>query len=124
MELQEDKNQDTTIPEGSEPVRRPPLIPRYLTLVRLAAPLVTKSLSNPASGFSLSFMSHNKLAAYIRDCFAFDEIFPNNVTEKERVRRARTAILLRPWNRKLSITDGPFAETKEYLGGTLLDAED
>jgi hypothetical protein len=35
----------------------------------------------------------------------------------------RTAKTVRERNGKLSITDGPFAETKEYLGGfTLLDA--
>jgi hypothetical protein len=38
---------------------------------------------------------------------------------------ARTAVSLRVRNGKLSVTDGPFAETKEQLGGFfLIDARD
>ena len=38
---------------------------------------------------------------------------------------ARTATTLRNRNGKLSMTDGPFAETKEQLGGfTIIDARD
>jgi len=37
----------------------------------------------------------------------------------------RTAATVRHRNGKLSMTDGPFAETKEFLGGfTLIDAKD
>jgi hypothetical protein len=37
----------------------------------------------------------------------------------------RTATTVRNWNGKLSITDGRFAETKEFLGGfTLINARD
>jgi len=35
------------------------------------------------------------------------------------------AVSVRAWNGKLSVTDGPFAETKEYLGGfVLVEARD
>jgi hypothetical protein len=35
------------------------------------------------------------------------------------------AVSVRRWNGKVSVTDGPFAETKEHLGGfVLIDARD
>jgi hypothetical protein len=41
------------------------------------------------------------------------------------LRSSRSARTVRERNGKLSVTDGPFAETKEYLGGfTLLEASD
>jgi hypothetical protein len=37
----------------------------------------------------------------------------------------RTATTIRVWNGKVSVTDGPFAETKEQLGGFyLIEAQD
>jgi hypothetical protein len=37
----------------------------------------------------------------------------------------RTATTVRNWNGKLSISDGPFADSKEFLGGsTLINARD
>jgi hypothetical protein len=38
---------------------------------------------------------------------------------------ARTATTVRKYNGKVSLTDGPFAETKEFLGGfTIIEARD
>ena len=41
------------------------------------------------------------------------------------LQHVRTAITVRRHNGKTSITDGPFAETKEYLGGlSIIEARD
>ena len=43
----------------------------------------------------------------------------------EALQRAHTATMVRVLNGKVSITDGPYAETKEQIGGFyLIDAED
>lgn len=75
----------------------------------------------------LDALSQAELDAHVGDCIAWmleleksgRHIFSAGV---QSFRRATT---VRDRNGKLSITDGPFAETKEYLGGfTLLDARD
>jgi hypothetical protein len=42
----------------------------------------------------------------------------------EALESVQTATTVRMRNGKLSITDGPFAETKEQLAGYLIDAKD
>jgi hypothetical protein len=59
-------------------------------------------------------MSHSKLDAYITECCDCDEMLPND--SQIPGESIRTATL------ELSITDGPFVETKEHLGG-ILDLE-
>jgi hypothetical protein len=44
----------------------------------------------------------------------------DNIVTRETLPTNHTAMLLRPSSENLSITDGPFAETKEHLGGILV----
>jgi hypothetical protein len=63
----------------------------------------------------------------IDDCMAYDEILKANghFIGGEALQSARTAATLRWTNQQVSITDGPYAETKEQLGGVLiLEARD
>jgi hypothetical protein len=61
------------------------------------------------------------------ECFAYDDVLRKNghFAGGEALQSALNATTLR-WNSgKVSITDGPFAETKEQLGGILvLEARD
>ncbi len=72
-------------------------------------------------------MSEGERYAFLDECFAYDEVLKKNghFVGGEALQSARNATTLR-WRRgKLSITDGPFAETKEQLGGILvLEATD
>src|SRR5947209_3405679 len=75
----------------------------------------------------LDALAQNELDALVGDCIAWTE-------ELERqghhifsagLQSVRQAATVRNRNGRLSMTDGPFAETKEQLGGfTLLDARD
>ena len=61
------------------------------------------------------------------ECFAYDDALRKNghFVGGEALQSARNAVTLRPTNGKLSINDGPYAETKEQLGGILvLEARD
>ena len=65
--------------------------------------------------------------AFIDQCFAYDDVLRKNgnFAGGEALQSARTAATLRWVNGKVSVTDGPFAETKEQLGGILvLEARD
>jgi hypothetical protein len=60
-------------------------------------------------------------------CFAYDEELQKNghMLGGEALQPVNTATTLRQRNGKLQITDGPFAETKEFLGGIMiLEARD
>ena len=60
-----------------------------------------------------------KTAESIKAC---DE---DNISDKDTLQTDQNVMLLRRPTVNLSITDGPFAETKEHLGGILvLDTED
>ena len=72
-------------------------------------------------------MSETDRNSFVDQCFAYDD----ELREKghfrggEALASARDAMTVRYVNSKLSITDGPFAETKEQLGGIMiLEAED
>jgi hypothetical protein len=72
-------------------------------------------------------MSESERNAILDECFAYDDILRKNghFAGGEALQSARNATTLRWQNGKISITDGPFAETKEQLGGTLvLEARD
>jgi hypothetical protein len=72
-------------------------------------------------------MSEAEQNACIDECFTYDdELRKNgNFIGGEALDSARTAITLRARNGKVTVTDGPFAETKEQLGGILiLEARD
>lgn len=63
----------------------------------------------------------------VRESLAYDDVLRNsgNYIASEALQPVETATVVRVRNSKLSITDGPFAETKEQLGGFfLIDAKD
>ena len=63
----------------------------------------------------------------IDQCLIYDEMLKKNGhwAGGEGLQGPETATTLRSWNGKVSITDGPYAETKEVLGGLLiLEADD
>jgi hypothetical protein len=62
-----------------------------------------------------------------RECFACGEGFRNNgvLVAAEALQPVETAATVRIRNGRMSVTDGPFAETKEQLAGFyLIDARD
>jgi hypothetical protein len=72
-------------------------------------------------------MSENERNAMIDECFAYDDVLRKHgyFVDGEALQSARNATTLRWKNGKVSITDGPYAETKEQLGGILvLEARD
>lgn len=65
--------------------------------------------------------------AFMDQCFAYDDVLRQNghFAGGEALQGAQNAVTLRWKNGKVSVTDGPFAETKEQLGGILiLEARD
>jgi hypothetical protein len=72
-------------------------------------------------------MSESERSTLMDECFAYDDVLRKNghFAGGEALQSALNATTLR-WNSgKVSITDGPFAETKEQLGGILvLEARD
>jgi hypothetical protein len=78
----------------------------------------------------LGFMDENKWDAMskpeqdamMRECFAYDDALRKNghFVAGEALQSARTAKTLQWKGGKVLVTDGPFAETKELLGGLLL----
>lgn len=72
-------------------------------------------------------MSESERDAMMKECFAYDDVLRQNghFIGGEALQSVRNATTLRWNNGKVSITDGPFAETKEQLGGILmLEAKD
>jgi len=65
--------------------------------------------------------------AWIEECFAYDDELRRggHFIGGEALQWADQAVTLRRTNGSLTVTDGPFAETKEQLGGILiLEADD
>ncbi len=72
-------------------------------------------------------MSESEQNAVLDECFAYDDVLRKNghFVGGEALQSARNAATLQLKNGKVSITDGPFTETKEQLGGILvLEATD
>jgi hypothetical protein len=72
-------------------------------------------------------MSENELQALMGEFFAFTDSIKKSghYLGGERLQPIQTATTLRVRGGKLSTTDGPFAETKEQLGGFyLIEARD
>jgi len=72
-------------------------------------------------------MSEREQHTFMDDCFAYDDLLRKNghIVGGEALQSSRNAITLRWTNGKVSITDGPYAETKEQLGGFgVLEATD
>ena len=72
-------------------------------------------------------MSESERETFIKECLVYDNVLRKNgnFVRLEGLQSARNAKTLRYQNGKVSVTDGPFAETKEQIGGILLlDAKD
>ena len=72
-------------------------------------------------------MSESERNAILDECFAYDDILRKNghFAGGDALQSARNATTLRWHGGKVSVTDGPYAETKEQLGGILvLEARD
>jgi hypothetical protein len=67
-------------------------------------------------------MSESERNAFLDGCFDYDDELRKNghFAGGEALQPARNATTLRWKNGKVSITDGPYAETKEQLGGILI----
>ncbi len=71
-------------------------------------------------------LSESERTALMDECFAYDEVLRGNghFVGGEALQRAETARTLRSNGDKVFVSDGPYAETKEVLGGILiLEAE-
>jgi hypothetical protein len=72
-------------------------------------------------------MSESERNAFVDECFAYDDVLRKNghFAGGEGLQGPDNATTLRFQNGKVSVTDGPYAETKEQLGGILiLEAKD
>jgi hypothetical protein len=72
-------------------------------------------------------MSESERNAMLDECFTYDDHLRENghFTAGEALQPANTAMTLHWKNGKVAVTDGPYAETKELLGGILvLEARD
>ena len=67
-------------------------------------------------------MSEGERNAFIDECFAYDDVLRKNghFVGGEALQGPQNATTLRFQNGKVSVTDGPYAETKEQLGGILI----
>jgi hypothetical protein len=72
-------------------------------------------------------MPENERNAFVDACFAYDDVLrkDGHFAGGEALQPASSAVTLRFRSGKLSVTDGPYAETKEQIGGILiLEAND
>ena len=72
-------------------------------------------------------MSESERNAMVDECFAYDDVLRKNghFVGGEALQSPRNAATLRWKNGKVLVTDGPYAEAKEQLGGVLmLEAKD
>src|SRR3984893_16476040 len=67
-------------------------------------------------------LSENDRNAMVDECFTYDDVLRKNghFAGGEALQGAQTATTLRWKNGKVAVTDGPYVETKEQLGGILL----
>ncbi len=73
-------------------------------------------------------MSENEREAMIEECFAYDDVLRRGghwTGVGEALQSSRAAKTLRSQGGKVAVTDGPYAETKEQLGGLgVIEARD
>ena len=72
-------------------------------------------------------MTENERNAMVDGCFAYDDVLRRNghFAGGEALQPASSAVTLRFRGGKVAVTDGPYAETKEQIGGILiLEARD
>ncbi len=74
------------------------------------------------AGEALTGLSKAEQAALDRDSLAYDEELARNgnLVHAEALQSPRSAVTVRVRKGETTVTDGPFAETKEYLGGFIL----
>ena len=67
-------------------------------------------------------LTESERDAIMEECFAYDDVLRKggHVLGGEALQSPRNATTLRFQNGKVVISDGPYAETKEQLGGLLL----
>ena len=67
-------------------------------------------------------MPENERNAWMEECFAYDSVLKKNghFIGGEALESVRLSTTLKYRDGKVSITDGPYAETKEQLGGVLI----
>jgi hypothetical protein len=67
-------------------------------------------------------MSDSEQKAMMEECFAYDDVLRKNghFAGGHALQSAGNAVTLRWRDGKVAVTDGPYAETKEQLGGILL----
>ncbi len=72
-------------------------------------------------------LSETEINAFVDECFAYDDVLRDNghFAGGDALQGPESAVTLRFDGGKVSVTDGPYAETKEQLGGILiLEAKD
>ena len=72
-------------------------------------------------------LSKTERQAFIEECFAYDDVLRKggHIAGGEALESPRNAATLRFKKGKVIVTDGPYAETKEQVGGILiLEARD
>jgi hypothetical protein len=72
-------------------------------------------------------LSETEINAFVDECFAYDDVLRDNghFAGGDALQGPESAVTLRFQGGKVSVTDGPYAETKEQLGGILiLEAKD
>jgi hypothetical protein len=71
---------------------------------------------------AFALIPENEQATFMGRCFDYDAelIRGGHFLGGEALQPANTAVTVRPQQGKAIVTDGPFAETKEYLGGILI----
>jgi hypothetical protein len=73
-------------------------------------------------------MSQSEQQCFMDECFAYDDVLRKNgqsILGGEALQTVQNAKTVRFRNGKVTITDGPYAETKEQIGGFLfLEARD
>jgi hypothetical protein len=69
-----------------------------------------------------ALIPESEQAAWMEECFAYDEELMRGGYHLggEALTPANTAVTVRPRQGKAVVTDGPFAETKEFIGGILI----
>jgi hypothetical protein len=76
---------------------------------------------------ALDALSDSEMGVLVDASLAYDDVLrkSGHYLESAALQRVETAKTVRARNRKMAITDGPFAETKEQLlGFILIDAKD
>lgn len=67
-------------------------------------------------------MSESEQNTFIDECFIYDDELRENghLAGGEALQSAQNATILRWRSGRVSVTDGPFAETKEQIGGIMI----